>query len=118
MPSTSKAEVEAFLRDFKAKLGVWSVLFSRRPKNDQTLLALEMTYHQAEALLGDLTAEMYSEGPLAGEVPHGPPLWVFGRIIKNREVYIKISMGPPGTQVLCISFHFSEHPMKFPFRRG
>jgi hypothetical protein len=39
-------EVNAFLQDFKAKLGIWGVVFrDDRGENLQTLLALEITRH-------------------------------------------------------------------------
>jgi hypothetical protein len=44
-------------------------------------------------------------------------MWVFGKEVKQREVYIKITMGFPGTSTICISFHISEHPMKYPFKK-
>jgi hypothetical protein len=44
----------------------------------------------------------------------GADMWVFGKIVKEKEIYIKITMGFSGAKVICISFHFAEHPMKYP----
>ena len=41
---------------------------------------------------------------------------VFGKDVKNREVYIKIMMSELVPQTICISFHLAEHPMKYPFK--
>jgi hypothetical protein len=42
----------------------------------------------------------------------GADMWIFGKTIKGQEVYIKITLGFAGAQVICISFHVAEHPMK------
>ncbi len=39
----------------------------------------------------------------------GPAMWIFGKQVKQQEIYIKITMGAPGTSVICISFHIAEH---------
>ncbi len=99
-------------------MNIWDVLFrSDRGKNAQTLLDLEMTYIQAKKVLKELKVEDYSEGPLEDRLNQGPEMWVFGKNLKNREIYIKITMGVPGTSVICISFHFSERPLSYPYKQ-
>jgi len=44
------------------------------------------------------------------------PMWVFGKEVKKKEVYIKISMGIENTNAICISFHIAEYPMKYPYK--
>ena len=41
---------------------------------------------------------------------------VFGKDIKGRDVYIKITMGMANCQTICISFHLAEHPLTYPFK--
>ena len=41
---------------------------------------------------------------------------VFGKDIKNREVYIKIMISNVGGQTICISFHLAESKMTYPFK--
>ena len=41
---------------------------------------------------------------------------VFGKDVKGREVYIKITLGYQNGQTICISFHIAEHPMNYPFK--
>lgn len=41
---------------------------------------------------------------------------VFGKDVKNREVYIKIMISDYGGQTICISFHLAEAPLKYPFK--
>ncbi len=110
--------VEAFLDNFKVKLGIWGLIFqSNRQKNTQTIADLEIRVADVKAILSNLTARDYSQGPLPDSMfGGGAEMWVFGRDIKGREVYIKITLGTPNNPVICISFHFSEHPMKYPLR--
>jgi hypothetical protein len=106
-------EVQSFLQDFKAKLGVWGVVFrDDRGKNVQALLDLDITPIFREKILQELVAGDYHEGPLKETLYGGADMWVFGKTIKGQEVYIKITLGIPGAQVICISFHVAEHSMK------
>ena len=111
-------EVEGFLSDFKFKLGFWGLLFQDRMdrKNFQTLTDLNMSVADVKRELKTLEIAHYSEGPLPDRLYQGLPMWVFGKMISKREIYIKITMGNPNEQVICISFHFSEHAMVFPFQ--
>lgn len=43
-------------------------------------------------------------------------MWVFGKDVKGREVYIKIMISDHCGQTICISFHLAESPMKYPFK--
>lgn len=113
-----KEEVSVFLKEFKVKLGIWGVLYrDDRGKNSQALADLEITPSFREKILKELNIEDYSEGPLQEKLYGGANMWVFGKIIKSQEVYIKISFGAPGTSVLCISFHVAEHKMNFPLKK-
>ncbi|MEC5173417.1 hypothetical protein [Chryseobacterium nepalense] len=111
-------EVSEFLNEFKIKLGIWDVLYrDDRGKNTQALADLEITPIYRGQVLKELNIEDYSEGPLQEKLYGGADMWVFGKIIKNQEVYIKISFGAPGASVLCISFHVAEHKMNFPLKK-
>ena len=110
------SEVELFLRDFKTKMNIWDVIFLNRPKNIQTLADLNITANQRKDVLNALTSEDYSEGPVEEVVFKGSAMWIFGKSINNTKVYIKISLGKPGNNVLCISFHPAEYPLNYPFK--
>lgn len=49
-------------------------------------------------------------------------MWVFGKDVKDREVYIKlqiieaIQQNGMKSQTICISFHIAEHPLVYPFK--
>lgn len=114
---STKTAVAAFLKDFKEKMKIWDVLFrDDRGKNLQTLIELELRTKERKTVLERLETEDYSEGPLEEKLYGGTAMWVFGKTIKKREVYIKITMGAPGTSVICISFHLSQHRMHYPLK--
>lgn len=113
----SKQEVEAFLTHFKEKMEVWDVLFfDNRAKNAQALADWEVPPIQRKEALKQLAVEDFSEGPFEDEFIAGGEMWVFGKMFKGTETYIKITMGQPGSSVICISFHPAEHPMNYPFK--
>lgn len=111
------AEVESFLKDFKEKMRFWDVLFrDERGKNAQALVDLELRPIDRKTILEALETKDYSEGPLEETLYKGTDMWVFGKIIKKKEVYIKITMGAAGSSVICISFHLAQHKMNYPLK--
>lgn len=113
-----KTAVAKFLGDFKQKSRIFDILFlDDRGKNFRTLAKLELSPNARKKVLEDLKIEDYSEGP-KGDAMYGggAEMWVFGKIVRGAEVYIKITLGTLGGSVICISFHLSEHPMRYPFR--
>lgn len=113
---STKEEVATFLKDFKEKMKFWDVLFrDERGKNAQALVDLELRPIERKMMLEKLNVQEYSEGPIAEILYGGSAMWVFGKTIKKREVYIKITMGAVGASVICISFHLAEYKMNYPF---
>ncbi|MBI9068462.1 MAG: toxin [Salinivirgaceae bacterium] len=113
----NKSEIEQFLKEFKQKLKVFRIIYSdNRRKNSQALLDLEISPAKRRAFIEKIEVKDYSQGPLDDNLYGIASMWVFGKIVKSNEVYIKISMGQPNSEVICISFHISEHPMKYPFK--
>jgi hypothetical protein len=107
-------EIKAFLQDFHIKMDIWGIVVrDDRGKNSQTLLDLEITKDQRNKVLKALVVEDYSEGPLPEKLYGGADMWVFGKIVKGKEIYIKITMGIAGAQVICISFHIAEYPINY-----
>ncbi len=114
---SSKPEVASFLKDFKEKMRFWDVLFrDERGKNTQALLDLEFRPVDRNTVLQALEVNNFSKGPAKEELNRGADMWVFGKTIKKREVYIKITMGTIGSSVICISFHLAQHKMNYPFK--
>ena len=114
----SITEIEVFLRDFKFKLGFWGLLIrSDRDKNFKTIKALEFSINDVKNELAALELVNFSDGPIEEKLYRDADMWVFGKIIQGAEVYIKITMGQPGSEVLCISFHFAEQPLNYPYKK-
>ena len=109
--------VSQFLREMREKLRVFDVAFRPRDKNTATLLELEMApWHRNKVLLA-LTEEDCFSGPNPDlHQPGRPPFFEFGTKLQGREIYIKMSLGIPGKQVDCMSFHFAEYPLRYPLR--
>jgi hypothetical protein len=92
------------------------VYLDKRPKNLQTLLDLEILPNERLEILKALQVKDYSQGPLQEDLYNGADMWVFGKVVKKQEVYIKITMGTPDRQVICISFHIAEHAINYPLK--
>jgi hypothetical protein len=113
----TKNEVEIFLKELKMKVNVFGILFlDDRGKNQQTLFDLEISPAKRKEIISSLKAEDYSQGPLIEKMRGILPMWVFGKEVKKRDVYIKISMGIENAQAVCISFHLAEHQISYPLK--
>lgn len=96
---------------------IWDVAFrDERGKNMQALLDLELRPVDRKKILDALRPEDYCSGPDEEKLYGGTDMWVFGKDVKKKEVYIKISMGDQSSSVICISFHVAEHKMKYPLK--
>ena len=109
-------EVEQFLNDLKQKIKTFGMIIIEREKNRKTLTELEIYQSNIKTNLSNLKAENYCKGPTK-DSEHGGEFWEFGIEIKNREIYIKINYGNFNKPVICISFHFAEHKLKYRFKK-
>ncbi|UMY65316.1 MULTISPECIES: type II toxin-antitoxin system MqsR family toxin [unclassified Flavobacterium] len=108
-------QVLNFLREFKAAMSISSrILFAARKENEETILDLELSQKKVENILASLQLIDYSQGPIPNDQYGNMPMWVFGKNIKGKEVYIKITCANNGP--FCISFHYSRFRMKYPFK--
>jgi hypothetical protein len=103
-----KEDVQGFLNDFHVKLSIYDILFrDNRPKNTNTLLALEISPNKRKEIIAKLKLEDYCEGPMDDKLYGIASMWVFGTTLSGKEIFIKISMGPYQQPVICIScVHF------------
>lgn len=97
---------------------------SKNKKNKFTtiyaLTDLEYEISDVVERLKELTIEDYSETLFDRDDSNPPLLFVFGKTIENRLVYIKIKNKEKseGKKVaLCVSFHYAEKDMKFPYKK-
>ena len=110
-------EVKAFLDQFNVKAQIFGIRFrDDRGKNRDALLQLDITPLQREVIVKNLLVHDYVEGPVIDELNKSGEMWVFGKDVKEREVYIKITLGYENGQTICISFHVAEHPLNYPFK--
>jgi hypothetical protein len=109
--------VERFLKDLRQKLKVWQITFrDERSKNTQTLADLEILPIERKKIIESLTLEDYCQGPIKDELFGISDMWVFGKEIKHHELYIKVALGLPNNNVICHSFHISEHKLNYPLK--
>lgn len=110
-----KSDVKYFLQELKQIIKVWGIIFSNRPKNSiQNLADLSITAKMREEIILNLKVEDYSEGPLEESQQGGVEMWVFGKLIKGQQIYIKLTISKVTGGAICISFHKAEFTMEFP----
>lgn len=80
------------------------------------MTTLEYSIHDVKGELASLESVHYAGGPSKDTLYNSADMWVFGKQIQGKEVYIKITMGQPSDKVLCISFHFSEETLNYPYK--
>jgi len=117
MGKLTKEDVQSFLEQFHEKMKVFGITYrDDRGKNQKALEELEIVPSFRKVVIENLTAEDYVEGPVIDTLNKLGEMWVFGKDVKNREVYIKIMISDYGGQTICISFHLAETPLKYPFK--
>lgn len=82
-------EVKAFLDLFNTKVQVFGILFrDDRQKNKEALQVLDITPLQRELIVKNIQVQDYVEGPVIDVLNKHTEMWVFGKDVKGREVYI------------------------------
>lgn len=113
----TKEQVEKFLEELHTKMQIFGILFrDDRDKNRITLQELEIIPSYRKVVIENLRAEDYVQGPVVDELNRFGEMWVFGKDVKGREIYIKVMIVGTTKQTICISFHFAEHPLVYPFK--
>lgn len=66
--------------------------------------------------LKELTTKEYSETLMDKDDVNPLLLFVFGKDINGKQIYIKLKIKENEKRhVLCVSFHYAEEKMKFPY---
>ena len=112
-----ESEVLSFLNEFKGAVSISprGIQYASRKENVETILDLELTQKQVDQVLLSLELSNYYQGPLPNDQYGNNPMWEFGRFIKGKEVYIKITSTKNGP--FCISFHYSKYRMSYTFKK-
>ncbi len=118
MEIIKKDDVQLFLNQFHTKMKVFGIVYrDDRGKNQETLEKLEIIPSYRRVVIESLLSEDYVEGPVVDTLNKLGEMWVFGKDVKNREVYIKIMMPSTISKTICISFHLAEYPLEYPFKK-
>lgn len=81
-----------------------------------TLLDLDYDMSDVIERLRELSVEEYSETKIDKDDLNPPLLFVFGKNINNKLVYVKLKIkGEEQRHVLCVSFHYAKENMNFPY---
>ena len=126
---SKKREVIAFLDELKELLGKEDfdidsdlTLIRKKKIDDEehstpdTLLDLDYDTWDVAERLRELTVAEYSETKIDKDDLDPPLLFVFGKNINRRLVYVKLKIkGDQRRRALCVSFHYAREPMKFPY---
>ena len=126
---SEKKAVEAFLKELKEVLDdkdfdIDNNLIIIKSKKEQieysTNYAMtDLEYDSSDIVerLKELTIDEYSETLFDKDDDKPPLLFVFGKDINSRLVYIKLKIkGETTKKVLCLSFHYAKYDMKFPYK--
>ena len=117
MPEIDKDAVRQFLRAFKVLLREKEFYVVGREENRQALIELGITHKVRANELKSLTVLHYVSGP-SPDLTHAGLVWIFGKTIRRREVYIKLKIRETefGDKAICLSFHKSQEPLRYPLR--
>ena len=111
----SEMEVREFLNRFVSKTSIWGIVYLDRDKNLAAMTQLGITAVQRDGIVMGLTVEDYVE-TLESMIPGASDLWVFGKRYEHTELYIKVSLGFPDSNAVCVSFHIAEYPINYAFK--
>ena len=117
----NKEDVARFLTICKIA-AKFNLILELTDKNKQTIASLGYQLDDVKNTILGLSVEDYAEGPLIDRKGYAGDFWVFGTIIEDKEIYIKLkvkninSTGDKQLSTLCISFHFAEHAIIYPFK--
>ena len=128
---SKRQEVVAFLEELKVFLEGNDfdidhdlILIKKRKLEDEeystpyTLLDLDYSSEDVVNRLKELTVAEYSETKIDKDDFNPPLLFVFGKDINRRLVYVKLKIKKKEnlrTHILCVSFHYAKEKMKFPY---
>lgn len=126
---SNRKEVVAFLKELEDILDNENfdidldfTLIKKKKYNDEehstpyTLLDLDYDVWDVVERLKELTIAEYSETKIDKDDLNPPELFVFGKNINKKLVYIKLKIkGSHKRRVLCVSFHYARESMNFPY---
>lgn len=127
---SKKKEVITFLNELKSLLEKEGfdidtdiTLIRKKKKGEDekfstpyTMLDLDYDTDDVVNRLKELSVSEYSETKIDKDDLNPPLLFVFGKDINNKLVYVKLKIkGNQQNHVLCVSFHYAKEDMEFPY---
>lgn len=127
---SKKQEVISFLDELKTilekddfNIDTNFTLISKEKKEEDkefstpyTLLDLDYDINDVIERLKELTVEEYSETVVDKDDLNPPLLFIFGKNINNKQVFVKLKVKrEPLGYVVCVSFHYAKWRMSFPY---
>jgi hypothetical protein len=112
-------QILRFLKEFKDLMGQGRYYIMSHYKTQQALIEMGITEKQRDEIILSLVLDDYCSGPNQDKL-HSGNYWVLGKIFETREIYIKlkiVTLFDGDEKAVCISFHPSEYPMKYPTRK-
>ena len=80
-----------------------------------TLLDLEYNAEDVVNRLKELKVEEYAETKIDTDDINPPILFVFGKDINDRLIYVKLKIRDQQKQIVCVSFHYAKDKMQYPY---
>lgn len=118
MNEEKKEIIRRFLIEFKKIVTTGRGLdVVPRRQNIEALAELGLTKRNRRDEIMTLSVSDYCEGPEADRDKPGN-IWIFGKRINEREVYIKLKIAHVGKERIakCLSFHIATFPLCFQCR--
>lgn len=127
---SKKSEVDAFLSELRLLLesedfdiDTDMVLIRKKKRGEDqkystpyTLLDMDYDIEDVVSQLKMLTTEEYSETKIDRDDLNPPLLFVFGKDINGKLIYVKLKIkGQQHRHVLCVSFHYAKEKITFPY---
>ena len=126
---SDKTVVKAFLEELKEILNAddfnieRNIIIIKSSKDEieystsYAMLDLEYDSFDVVERLKELTISEYSETLMDRDDDKPPLLFVFGKDINNKLIYIKLKIKEEITKkILCLSFHYAKYDMEFPYK--
>lgn len=111
---SDREQIESFLERFCCKMDENNgFIMIQRKKNIRTLKSLGIQLKTVKGIIRTLKVKHYCSGPELDE-NSDENLWIFGYEFNQKIIYIKLS-DDFEFKAKCVSFHFPDYPMKFPY---
>ena len=122
MANSTEAEVKSFLLSVKYAIQNGNErepgwMLRMRPKNLDSIAQLGIFSADVGSEVQSLSVLDYCDGPLKDPDVAGD-VWIFGKIVAGKEVYIKLKLGGDKrrSQVIVLSFHPAKYLLSYPFK--